>query len=251
MLKRIVIAGEEALANQLRQAAAGHPVEIVIWNPDAPPPTATCAVAGDQPEPLLAAAETLGKRAEAVLALLADAVDVREALPLGSSRRVHAHCARFGAALELAPADALAFERAAYVRDIGKLRIHNDILLKKSVLTYDEWIILQRHTALGADLLQELDLFTDCVDIVKHHHECWDGTGYPERKEREEIPLLARAMRIVDVYCAMTSPRSYRKNYSSHEQAVEHLKSERGKHFDPALLDAFLSDGVAQPLEAG
>jgi HD-GYP domain-containing protein (c-di-GMP phosphodiesterase class II) len=250
MLKRIVVTGDEALLGALRKAANPREFEVLALESGQDLPTGTVAVTGGaDAEALVAAAGALGERHEAVLGLIGDALDVRESLPGGSSRRVHEHCVRFARALNLDPADELALSRAGFIREIGKLSIPNDVLLKRSVLTYEEWITLQRHTSLGAELLQRIGLFTDCVDIVHYHHESWDGTGYPERREREEIPLLARAMRIADVYCAMTSPRTYRKSFSTHEQAVDHLRSERGKHFDPGLLDTFLDGGVARPLE--
>lgn len=248
MLKRIILVGELDDAEALQGAARARGMQLVPWTAGAPLPEGAAAALGSG-EALLGAAEALGGQHEALIALLADALDVREGLAAGCSRRVHEHCVRFAEALELDDDDRHAFESAGYLREIGKLRIPNEVLLKKSVLTYEEWILMQRHTALGAELLTEAGLFTACVDIVHFHHECWDGTGYPERREGEAIPRLARAMRIIDVYCAMTSPRTYRKGVTSHESALDHLKSERGKHFDPALLDVFIEAAVARPME--
>lgn len=251
MLKRIVVTGDQTLLEALSQAAGPREFEVLALGDGQELPAGTVAVAGDGRDAaaLVAAAGALGARHEAVLGLIGEALDVREALPGRSSRRVHEHCVRFARALNLEPKDELALSRAGFIREIGKLCIPNEVLLKRSVLTYEEWITLQRHTSLGAEMLARIGLFTDCIDIVHYHHESWDGTGYPERLEREEIPLLARAMRIVDVYCAMTSPRTYRKTFSTHEQAVDHLRGERGKHFDPGLLDTFLDGDVARPLE--
>jgi HD-GYP domain-containing protein (c-di-GMP phosphodiesterase class II) len=181
-----------------------------------------------------------------VLLLLSDAIGCREGIPLGSAERVRAHALRFGEALDLNADALLVLERGALLRDIGKLKIDNDVLLKKSVLSYDDWLLLQQHTKLGVSLLEERGVGGDVVDIVLYHHECFDGDGYPEQLEGEAIPYLARVMKIVDVYCAMTSPRHYRETHTSHEDAIAYLKSERGKHYDAALLDVFLEAEVGQ-----
>jgi HD-GYP domain-containing protein (c-di-GMP phosphodiesterase class II) len=181
------------------------------------------------------------------LLLLSDAIGCREGIPLGSAERVRAHAVRFGEALDLSAEELAVLERGALLRDIGKLKIDNDVLLKKSVLSYDDWLLLQQHTTLGVALLEERGVGGDVADIVLSHHECFDGDGYPEQLEGEAIPYLARVMKIVDVCCAMTSPRHYRETHTSHDDAIAYLKSERGKHYDAALLDVFLEAEVGQP----
>lgn len=182
----------------------------------------------------------------ATLLLLSSAIGCREGIPLGSAERVRAHAVRFGEALGLSAAALLVLERGALLRDIGKLKIDNDVLLKKSVLSYDDWLLLQQHTTLGVELLEERGVGQDVTEIVQYHHECFDGDGYPEQLEGDAIPYLARVMKIVDVYCAMTSPRHYRETHTSHDDAIAYLKSERGKHYDAALLDVFLEAEVGQ-----
>jgi response regulator RpfG family c-di-GMP phosphodiesterase len=182
----------------------------------------------------------------AFLGLLADAVACREEIPLGAHKRVGAHVERFAQALRLDPEAQSVLERGAILRDIGKIAIPNEILLKKSVLDYDEWTMLQAHPRLGADLLTERGICADVAEVVRHHHECWDGDGYPDHLEKDAIPYLARILKIVDVYCAMPSPRLYREGQSSHEEAVAHFVSERGKHYDPMLIDVFIDAAVGQ-----
>ena len=194
-----------------------------------------------------AAAGNSSEISEALLVLLSDAIGCREGIPLGASERVRAHAARFAVALGLSEEEQCVLERGAFLRDIGKLKIDNDVLLKKSVLSYDDWLLLQRHTHLGVELLEERGVCTDILDIVRYHHECFDGDGYPDQIEGDAIPYLARVMKIVDVYCAMTSPRHYRETHTIHEGALAYLKSEREKHYDVALLDVFLEAEVAQP----
>lgn len=186
-----------------------------------------------------------GKEQNALLSLLADALVCREEMPLGASGRVREHAARFGTALGLPPEQQESLERGALLRDVGKILIPNAVLLKAGVLTYDEWALLRSHCKLGAELLRERQVLTDIIDIVHFHHECFDGDGYPDHLEGEEIPYLARIVKILDVYCAMTSARHYRASQSSNQEAVLHLLAERGKHFDPALVDAFMDAGIA------
>ncbi len=247
MIKRIaVLNADGALCQALSSAAQGRDAIIVAVPPgETPPPGAVMLATGSAPaETALNAALAAGAEPEGLLVLLADAVACREGIPEGSSERVRCHASRFARALGLSMEDQFSLERAALLRDIGKIRIPNDILLKKSVLDYDEWTLLHSHAALGAELLAERGLFCDVLDAVRYHHECYDGTGYPEHLEKDAIPLPARIMKILDVYCAMTSPRHYRPTSYTHEDAVVHLNNERGKHFDPRLVDVFIEAGI-------
>jgi len=248
MLHRISVIGAAKALGEAIDAAPDE-VELVTIKPKDDLPQGTAAVAGatsKAPELLRLALEQ-ARRNHVLLQLFAEAVDAREGMLTGSARRLEAHATRFAQALELDNAARLTLERGALLRDIGKIRIANDVLMKNSVLTYDEWILLQQHTHLGAQLLQELDFATDVIEIVRHHHESYDGDGYPSRLEGEAIPLLARAMKILDSYCAMTSPRHYRATHSTHEEAIAYLESERGKHFDPALVDVFIQHNIGEP----
>ncbi len=253
MIKRIALIGasqqnEAALA----KAARGKDVLITPMQPGETPPHGAMALIALEEHAVAAldAALSVCAGQEALLGLLADAIACRENIPLGASERVRQHAARFAQALGLDPETQLTLERGALLRDIGKLKIPNDVLLKKSVLSYDDWLLLQAHTKLGAELLEERRVFTDILDIVHYHHECYDGDGYPGNLEGGDIPRLARIMKIIDVYCAMTSPRHYRESQPSHDDAIEYLKSERGKHYDPKLLDVFLEAEVGQPRKA-
>lgn len=251
MLKRVLAVGDgPALAAAIERAAEDTGMIVRAVTPGDRLPDAAAAIVTARPDANLPldAAGVLGDRYEAVLRLIGQALDVREGKAPGTTERVYEHAARFAEALELGADDRIALEHAGYLQDIGKLSISNDVLIKKSLLTYDEWMQLQSHPKLGAELLRKLDVYVECADIIRYHHECYDGTGYPDRLEKDAIPRLARAMRILDVYCAMTTPRIYRKGYSTHEQAIEYLESERGKHFDPELLDVFVGKAVGRPM---
>ena len=134
----------------------------------------------------------------------------------------------------------------APLHDIGKVAIPDNILLKKGKLTEEEFELMKVHTIKGAETLKAIaDEFGGIeylqigIDIAMAHHEKWDGTGYPNGLAGEEIPLAARILAIADVYDALTSERIYKKAYS-HEDSIRYMLNERGKHFDPKLLDTFL-----------
>lgn len=253
MLRRIAVVGEDqSLYETIKAAAVGKDVEVLHVKPRGNMPCGATAIvaAGGDGKRVLKAALALARGQEESLELLAEAIDCREAFRPGNSLRVRDHATRFAKALGLTPADQCILERAALVRDIGKLRVPNEILLKDGLLTYDEWQTLQTHTALGAQIIQETEILRGTADCVHWHHECYDGTGYPDGLEGEKIPFLARAMRILDVYCAMTSARHYREGASTHEEAIEHLRSESGGHFDPALVNVFIKATVGRAEEA-
>ena len=123
--------------------------------------------------------------------------------------------------------------------DIGKIGIPDSILLKPSKLSDDEYSQIKNHPAIGAHILGSADIFKDIIPIVKHHHEKYDGTGYPGMLKGEEIPYLARIAAVADTFDAMTSRRSYRGPID-----IEHVKDEikrcEGTQFDPQVAEAFL-----------
>ena len=249
MHTRIAVVGDdEALVGRLMQEAEGS--EAILERVEAGegvPGGATGVIgAGGDWGAVLAAALAVGAEQEGLLTLIGDAVGIREEIPVGSTARVRDHATRFAQALGLSPDDQLTLERGAVLRDIGKITLSNELLLKKSVLDFDEWTLLKSHSKLGGDVLRERGLCLDVLPVIEHHHECYDGDGYPGHLEGEDIPYLARILRIVDVYCAMTSPRHYRSTHASHEEAALHLTEERGKHFDPELVDVFLKAEAGQ-----
>ena len=249
MLKRVVVLSKnESLQKTLREKAKKADVQIVAADPGvaAPPATAGVVADADMAAAALALMAGLGNRNEDLLYLLADAIACREGIAQGSAKRIREHATRFASALKLSADDQLTLERASIVREVGKIRVPNRILLKDSMLTYDDWVLLQQHTNVGADLLQGIDALKDTADVVRRHHCCWDGTGYPDGMEGDQIPLLARCLRILDVYCAMTSPRIYREGRATHKQALEHLREEQGKHFDPELVEVFIKSRVGK-----
>lgn len=250
MLKRIaVIGGKEAkTSEELAKAVKGRDIELVKVASKAKIPPAVVVAVADEAKPSLTVsiADALASRQEDLLYLLASAIDSREELAPGSSLRVKEHATRFAKALKLSEKDQATLERGALLRDIGKLRIPNRILLKYDLLTHDEWETIYKHSVTGAEVVRDTPAIADIEDIVHYHHERWDGNGYPNGLEGDEIPYLAQAAHILDVYCAMTSVRHYRKEVHSHESVLDYLQSESGAHFHPELLRVFIGAGVGQ-----
>ena len=249
MIKRIAVVSDgDSFYEAVVEAAKEQEAQVVrATGADAAPAgTAVVLAGGGDASKALKTALACAAQGEGLLCLLAEAIDCRESFSPGSSLRVRDHAMRFADALGLSEDDRFTLERGALVRDIGKLKVPNNILLKGGLLTYEEWDVLHKHPHFGADAVQEVGALRDTVDIVRRHHECYDGTGYPDGLEGEAIPFLARVMRILDVYCAMTSERHYRNGFSTHDEAIEYIQEEKGKHFDPDLAQVFIDAQVGR-----
>lgn len=128
---------------------------------------------------------------------------------------------------------------AARVHDIGKIAVPDAILLKPAPLTEEEWEVMKRHPLISAELIEGLEIYTPVADAVRHEHERWDGSGYPDGLKGEEIPLLARIIAAADIYNALSTHRPYREALTN-EQVVETIRNMRGKDLDPIVTDALL-----------
>jgi HD-GYP domain-containing protein (c-di-GMP phosphodiesterase class II) len=128
---------------------------------------------------------------------------------------------------------------AGQLHDIGKLSVPRHILKKDTKLTDDDWDILRRHSEESYKITCGLIDDKDIADAVLYHHERWDGAGYPYQKRGEDIPVFARILAVADAYDAMLSER-YHRGRKSHEQACEEIVENRGKQFDPEIVDAFM-----------
>ena len=145
-------------------------------------------------------------------------------------------------AIGMDEAEAEMILNASPMHDIGKIGIPDRILLKPGKLEPAEWEVMKTHTAIGAKILSghSSPLLGMAAEIALTHHEKWDGSGYPRGLKGEEIPLVGRIVAVADVFDALTSKRPYKKAWLV-EQAVDFLQAERGRHFDPELVDVFLS----------
>ena len=126
------------------------------------------------------------------------------------------------------------------LHDIGKMVIPDEILHKPGPLTDEEREVMKKHPIYAYEILKDIKFLEKALDIPRYHHEKWDGTGYPEGLKNTDIPLFARIFCVVDVFDAVTSDRPYNAAWPK-EKAAEYLKSEKGKHFDPEIVDIFLS----------
>jgi HD-GYP domain-containing protein (c-di-GMP phosphodiesterase class II) len=130
--------------------------------------------------------------------------------------------------------------RGSLLHDIGKIAIPDSILLKKGQLTLAERKYMELHPEFAKDMLEKIEFLRPAIDIPYCHHEKWDGSGYPRNLRGEEIPLAARVFAVVDVWDALTSERPYRKPLDPQE-VRQHIREQSGKHFDPRVVEAFLS----------
>ncbi|MGG1396640.1 HD-GYP domain-containing protein [Bacillus salipaludis] len=131
-----------------------------------------------------------------------------------------------------------AFNYACLLHDIGKIHIPDHILTKSGTLTKEEYEIIKSHTVVGADAVSKVVGFKDSIEVIRSHHERWDGKGYPEQLKGKEIPYLARITSIADAFDAMTSTRSYRAALSI-EEAYKRILEGKGSQFDPELVEEF------------
>jgi putative nucleotidyltransferase with HDIG domain len=170
---------------------------------------------------------------------LAGTIDDRDESTFHHSKRVAEYAVliarQMGLPLELVDL----IEQAAEVHDLGKIGVPDRILLKPGPLTQSEMTAMWLHTEIGAKILSRFQLFRPGVDVVFHHHENYDGTGYPGGLAGEEIPLGARVMAVADAFDAMTSDRSYRKALSQ-EEALRRLREGAGSQWDPIVIGTFL-----------
>jgi putative nucleotidyltransferase with HDIG domain len=141
-----------------------------------------------------------------------------------------------------------AIEAAALLHDMGKLAVPEYILNKPGKLTPAEFEKMKLHASVGADILSAIDFPYPVVPIVRHHHESWDGTGYPAGLKGTDIPIGARLLAVVDCFDALTSDRPYRRKMSD-EEAIVILKQRRGSMYDPLIVDTFLKVQAATPAE--
>ncbi|RLD18597.1 MAG: phosphohydrolase [Caldiserica bacterium] len=170
---------------------------------------------------------------------LAHALEARDPYYQGHSERVARYSVEIARKLGLPQEQIENVRRAALIHDIGKIGVPDTILLKPDQLTKKEWEIIREHPEIGEELIKPIDFLENLSPMIRSHHERWDGLGYPDGLKGEEIPIGARIIAIADAYDSMTSSRPYREALNK-EKAIEELKKEKGRQFDPHLVDVFL-----------
>ncbi|MCD6576546.1 MAG: GAF domain-containing protein [Anaerolineaceae bacterium] len=168
------------------------------------------------------------------------ALDLRDKETEGHTQRVVEMTLHIAQVLGVQEEEMIHIRRGALLHDIGKMGIPDSILLKPGPLTDEEWEIMRRHPVYAYELLHPIVHLRPALDIPYCHHERWDGTGYPRKLRGKEIPLAGRIFSVVDVWDAIISDRPYRKAWSA-KKALDYIQSQKGKHFDPQVVDIFTS----------
>jgi len=179
------------------------------------------------------------------LETLGNAIALRDSDTNAHNYRVSIYAARIGEELKLPSQTMRSLIKGSFLHDVGKIGIPDEILLKQGKLDEKEFEIMKTHVEQGREIIQRSKWLQDSLEVVLSHHEKMAGKGYPEEIAGPDIPVTARIFAIADVFDALTSKRPYKEAWSF-EEAMEIMEEGRGSHFDPFLLDAFIS--VAKPL---
>jgi putative nucleotidyltransferase with HDIG domain len=182
---------------------------------------------------------------------LAEAVDKRDPFTAQHSVRVKAIAVDIGRVMRVNDTELEALEWGGLLHDVGKIGVPDAVLLKQDRLNREERMIMNSHPVLGAQIITPVTKLAPELPIIRHHHEWYNGSGYPDRLIGDEIPRLARILHVADAFEAMTAARPYRMTPLTGEQALAELRKFAGVQFDPEVVDAFVRtdwvDGVADP----
>ena len=178
--------------------------------------------------------------------VLAEAIDAKDPYTLGHSDRVSKMSLRIASHLGFAQDRLESLEYGALLHDIGKIGIKDEVLQKQGALSPKEYEYIQEHPLIGVKIVEGIDFFKDKAPIIRHHHEHFNGDGYPDGLAGEAIPLGARIIAVPDAFDAMSSMRPHR-NAMALEEVLLELQRHRGKQFDPEVLDIFLQEKIYKP----
>lgn len=184
---------------------------------------------------------------EADIDTLVAAIESKDLYSRGHSQKVTAFALDIARAIHLSSDDLSILSYAGRLHDIGKMAVPGMILNKKTPLTAGEWEEIKLHPVRGVEMLSNFMFAEGFIPIIKHHHERYDGKGYPDGLIGEEIPLLARILGCADAFDAMISNRVYRPRMSL-EYAIRELILNKGKQFDPRIVDVFIETIIAKQI---
>jgi len=171
---------------------------------------------------------------------LLNAIDAKDHYTLYHSQNVATYAMLLAKALHMKEHDIQLIKNAALLHDVGKIGVDEKILLKKEELTPDEREILRRHPQIGVNIIKDISLLSREIPIILHHHEKYDGSGYPHGLRQSEIPVGAKILAIADAFDAMTTDREFQAKLSPHE-SLQEIIAQKGRQFDPNLADVFVS----------
>ena len=174
------------------------------------------------------------------MAAMARSVEEKDSMTEGHCDRLGSLAIKTGEQLGLLGQSLIDISYAAYLHDLGKIKVPAEILGKAGLLTDEEWEEMKRHPDLGAEMLREKDFLGGAAEIVRAHHERFDGSGYPRGLKGEDIPIGARIISVADTYDAITSVRPYQAAQVK-DDAIKELRNGAGGQFDPRVVDAFIT----------
>jgi putative nucleotidyltransferase with HDIG domain len=183
------------------------------------------------------------------LELAAQALDARDRYTESHSIRVAELAGRLGEQLELGDRDVELIRTAGSLHDLGKIGVRDDILNKPGPLTEEEWEIMRRHPDIGADMIAQHSALAEVAPLVRHHHERWDGSGYPGGLKADVIPFGARILSVADSFDTITGPRLYRRSVMTPIEGVEDISRRASQWYDPNVVDALRQIHGLKPLE--
>ena len=183
--------------------------------------------------------ELLGSYVATIKALL-KAIDARDSIELSHSLRVADYCKGMGQKLGLTDGEVRNLELAALLHDVGKIGISETILGKPGQLTDQEHYMVKQHSEIGEDIIGKVDFLKPIAASVRHHHERFDGKGYPDGLALDEIPLPARIISVAETYDFLTTESPFKEAFSK-EQALEELQRSSGKQLDPEIVSTFVA----------
>jgi putative nucleotidyltransferase with HDIG domain len=184
--------------------------------------------------------ESIKKDQISIIKALAATVDAKDHYTLGHSQKVSSYSVIVAEEMGLPERDVETIKYAALLHDIGKIALPDDIIKKPSKLSDHEFEIVQKHPIIGAKIIKEIEALAAMVPIVLHHHERYDGKGYPDGLKGDDIPVGARIVHVTDAYDTMVSARAYRDMLPP-ELAISELRKNAGAQFDPKIVDIFIT----------
>jgi diguanylate cyclase (GGDEF)-like protein/putative nucleotidyltransferase with HDIG domain len=184
--------------------------------------------------------KSFSSKLSGIVHAFAELIDSRSYYTHHHSKRVMEYAMALAKELKLSTNELNIIENCALLHDTGKLAVDSELLNKSGKLTQEEWKKVKNHPQVGADIVKSIPQVNSCAEAILHHHEWYDGSGYPDGLKGEAIPLEARILAIADAFATMTSERSYRET-RTYENALEEIKQGSGTQFDPYLVEQFVS----------